>query len=88
MDRWLYEGQPSLQRFAPYTAHVFKVDPFYYLAMARGSISRERASNRADLAYLYYLPFAMVFISGDRLHMRPDWPSRSGMRVKTWAAGR
>jgi hypothetical protein len=68
VDRWLVEGQPSLQRFAPYTTHVFKVDLFYYLAMARGFISRERASNRADMAYLYYLPFAMVFISGDRLH--------------------
>jgi hypothetical protein len=30
----------------------------------------ERASNKADIAYLYYLPFAMVFASGDKLHQR------------------
>jgi hypothetical protein len=28
------------------------------------------AINKADMAYLYYLPFAMVFVSGDRLHQR------------------
>ena len=68
VHRWLNEGQPPLQRFAPYTAHVFKVELHYYLSMARGFISSERASNKVDMAYLYYLPFAMVFISGDRLH--------------------
>jgi hypothetical protein len=38
--------------------------------MLRGFISGERASNRADMAYLYYLPFASVFVSGDKLHQR------------------
>ena len=31
-------------------------------------LGRARASNRVDIAYLYYLPFATVFISGDKLH--------------------
>ena len=33
-------------------------------------ISPERKSNKTDIAYLYYLPFCMVFISSDSLHRR------------------
>lgn len=55
---------------SPYSTHVFKVDLLFYLGIDRGFISGERASNKADMAYLYYLPFAMVFVSGDRLHHR------------------
>jgi hypothetical protein len=68
--RWQAEGSPALDRFAPYSAHVFKVDLLFYLGIHRGFISGERASNMADMAYLYYLPFGNVFISGDRLHRR------------------
>jgi hypothetical protein len=49
---------------------VFTVDALFYLGIDRGFIAGERASNRADMAYLYYLPFAMAFTSGDRLHAR------------------
>ncbi len=69
-DRWLSEGQPPLDRFAPYSAHIFKVDLLFYLGIERGFISGERASNKVDMAYLYYVPFSMVFASGDRLHHR------------------
>jgi hypothetical protein len=68
--RWEAEGKPPLDQFAPYTTHVFKVDLLFYLGIHRGFISGERASNKADMAYLYYLPFGMVFVSGDRLHQR------------------
>lgn len=68
--RWEQAGRPPLPTFAPYTAHVFKVDLLYYLGIERGFISGERPSNKADLAYLYYLPFSMVFTSGDNLHRR------------------
>lgn len=47
-----------------------KVDLLFYLGIDRGFISGERASNKVDMAYLYYLPFAMVFTSADRLHRR------------------
>jgi hypothetical protein len=70
LNRWLSEGQPPLDRFAPYATHVFKVDLLFYLGISRGFISGERASNTVDMAYLYYLPFASVFVSGDRLHHR------------------
>ncbi len=70
MARWESAGQPKLEAFAPYTAHVFKVDLVYYLGVDRGFISGDRASNKADMAYLYYLPFSMLFTSGDNLHRR------------------
>jgi hypothetical protein len=69
-ERWEAAGRPPLERFAPYTTHVFKVDLLFYLGIYRGFISGDRASNRADMAYIYYLPFAMVFVSGDNLHRR------------------
>jgi hypothetical protein len=69
-ERWTAAGCPQLDRFAPYLAHVFKVDLLFYVGIHRGFISGERASNKADIAYLYYLPFAMVFTSGDKLHQR------------------
>jgi len=49
---------------------VFKVDLLYYLGVDRGFISGERASNKTDMAHLYYLPFCMLFTSGENLHRR------------------
>lgn len=68
--RWEDAGRPTLETFAPYTAHVFKVDFLYYLGIDRSFISGSRPSNKADMAYLYYLPFSMLFTSGDNLHRR------------------
>jgi hypothetical protein len=70
LARWEALGRPQLAAFAPYTTHVFKVDLLYYLGIERGFISGERPSNKVDMAYLYYLPFSMVFTSGDNLHRR------------------
>lgn len=70
LKRWVAAGMPTLASFAPYTTHVFKVDLLYYLGIHHGLIGGHRASNKADMAYLYYLPFAMVFASGDKLHRR------------------
>lgn len=69
-ERWQAEGTPRIPDFAPYAAHVFSVDLFFYLGLACDLISRERRSNKIDLAYLYYLPFSMVFASNDKLHAR------------------
>jgi hypothetical protein len=57
--RWKSLGGPALPDFAPYTAHVMTVDLFFNLAIGSDLIGRERASNKVDLAYLYYLPFCM-----------------------------
>jgi len=66
--RWRGVGTPELRRFAPYFTHVLSVDLLYYLAVAANIISRSKKSNRADFAYVYYLPFCMVFTSSDKLH--------------------
>lgn len=68
--RWLETGSRSLATFAPYAAHVVKVELFFHLALSSDLISRDRPSNKADMAYLYYLPFCMVFTSSDKLHER------------------
>jgi hypothetical protein len=67
---WNKKNMVALKLFAPYAAHVLKVDIFFILSTSSGLISRERKSNRADIAYLYYLPFANIFTSGDKLHKR------------------
>ena len=71
---WQQAERPPLREFAPYFHHVYCVDLFYNLAVAADLISRVRpkgkADNRVDIAYLYYLPFCMVFTSSDNLHER------------------
>jgi hypothetical protein len=46
------------------------VDTFFHVAVDKKLISPDRASNRVDIAYLYYLPFCMAFASNDKLHKR------------------
>lgn len=69
-ERWKRAGRPSLQLYAPYTAHCLMVDVFFHVAVDKKLISPERPSNRIDIAYLYYLPFCMIFVSNDKLHRR------------------
>ena len=76
---WQSEGKKTLPEFAPYAAHCLSVELFFQIALGAGRIGAERPSNRTDIAYLFYLPFAMMFVSSDKLHrntaplfMRPD----------------
>jgi hypothetical protein len=46
------------------------LDLFFNLAIDADQISRERPSNKIDLAYIYYLPFCQIFTSSDKLHER------------------
>jgi hypothetical protein len=69
-QRWKAHGYPALSDYAPYVAHCFLVDLFFYIAIDKGLISPDRPSNRTDMAYLYYLPFCEVFLSNDKLHRR------------------
>jgi len=68
--RWVESNRPPFGEFAPYAAHVLKVDLFFFLSLASDLISRDRPSNRIDVAYLYYLPFTMIFASDDKLHKK------------------
>ena len=70
LARWLHLGAPSILRFAPYAAFVLGIQTFFRLAVSFGFESGERASHNADIAYLFYLPFCMIFTSSDRLHAR------------------
>jgi len=68
--RWIKMGRRRLTEFAPYTAYCLLVDVFFHVAVDKKLISPDRASNKIDIAYLYYLPFAMLFVSNDKLHRR------------------
>ena len=70
IERWKALGQPVLSAFAPYAAYVLTVEIFFHISVAANLISSERPSNRTDIAYLFYLPFCMMFVSNDRLHRR------------------
>jgi hypothetical protein len=65
---WQSSGKRTLPEFAPYAAHVLSVEVFFQVALGAGLIGGERPSNRTDIAYLFYLPFCMVFVSSDKLH--------------------
>jgi hypothetical protein len=65
---WRASGSPPLRQYAPFAAHCLEVDLFFELCLSNGLISDQRPSNRVDISYLYYLPFADVFVSGDKLH--------------------
>lgn len=86
---WRSLGEPSLREFAPYAWHVVVVDLFFNLAVGAELIGRERATNKIDIGYLYYLPFCTVFSSRDRLHrrvtplfLRPDQEFIDGDELK------
>ena len=68
VHRWSQAGFPPLAGYATYAAHVLMVEIFFQIALAANLISPERSSNRADIAYLFYLPFCHIFVSGDKLH--------------------
>lgn len=67
IQRWESDGCPELAEFAPYFRHVYGIDLFFFLARSADLISQRR-TNKVDIAYLYYLPFCMVFVSNDKLH--------------------
>ena len=70
IQRWRASGKPKIREFAPYFTFLYSVELFFYLGMASDLISRDRPTNKVDLAYLYYLPFCKVFASKDKLHER------------------
>lgn len=70
IERWSIAGYPPLSEYAPFAAHVLQVEVFFQVALAAHLISTNRNSNKVDIAYLYYLPFSMVFVSFDKLHRK------------------
>ncbi len=68
VQSWRAAGSPPLREYAPFAAHCLEVDLFFELCLSNGLISDQRPSNKVDISYLYYLPFADFFVSGDKLH--------------------
>ncbi len=65
--RWRQTGNPLIKDFSPYAFHCLKVDTLFLFGLSSGLIST-RPTNRVDLEYLYYLPFAYLFSSSDKIH--------------------
>lgn len=68
--RWRKAAFPPLTKHSPYAAYVLTIELFFQIALASDLVSAGRPSNRVDIAYLFYLPFCMAFVSSDRLHRR------------------
>jgi hypothetical protein len=88
IQNWELSGRPPLHEYAPYAAFVLTIEVFFQIALAVGLIS-PRASNRTDIAYLFYLPFCQIFVSNDRIHrltatlfLRPDQEFVWGIDLK------
>ena len=68
--RWKTLGRPSLRDFAPYFFYVIRVELFFAFLIATDVISGGRPKHRADFLYFYYLPFASIFTSNDKLQVQ------------------
>lgn len=91
LKRWEKTGKKSIKEFAPYFAHVFSVDLFFYIGTAANLFSSfpHAQTHNIDVAYLYYLPFCNIFVSNDKLHfgtvpffLRPDQTFVNGVDFK------
>ncbi len=69
-EGWRKASFPALAGYAPYAAHVLTVEMFFHIALASHLLSTDRPSNYIDIAYLFYLPFCMLFVSSDHFHRR------------------
>ncbi len=67
--RWKFAPDRCLSRFAPYAYHCLEVVFLFYWALALDLIGT-RPTNFVDMEYLFYIPFCMVFSSGDKLHKK------------------
>ncbi len=91
IKRWEISGKKPMREFIPYFAYVLSVDLFFYLGMAANLFSnfRHPQTHKIDIAYLYYLPFCNIFVSGDKFHigtasffLRPDQTFVNGLDFK------
>ncbi len=67
LSRWHNGGFSLLRDFAGYAQHCARVNVIFQLALLHNLIGT-RSTNRIDMEYFYYSPFAHIFCSGDTLH--------------------
>jgi hypothetical protein len=65
LNRWERFQFKTLDYFAPYCKHVLRVVFLYTIGLANSLIT-PKPTNVVDIEYLFYLPFCMVFSSGDK----------------------
>lgn len=70
--RWHAKRLPPFYLFAPYAHYCFMLIQIFKLGVIRGLITT-RSTNRVDMEYLFYTPFAMAFSSDDNFH-KALWP--------------
>lgn len=64
LKRWTGVRASTWQSQARFSRHCIRTFLTFYLALGSGLVGT-RATNRVDVEYLLYLPFAPIFISGD-----------------------
>lgn len=70
LERWRVYNYKNLRLYTPYLAFVVQIELFFQLAVLNSQISYERNSHRADLSYLFYLPFTKIFVSKDKQQLK------------------
>jgi hypothetical protein len=65
---WVQKRRPPLREYVPYFIFMLSINIFFCLVVPTELLRDLKASHQVDLAYLYYLPFCMVFTSKDRFH--------------------
>lgn len=65
IKRWQRRSTLMLCDFASYAFYCLNVSLIFHFGLANDLITPKR-TNPIDLEYLYYLPFCMVFVSGDK----------------------
>lgn len=69
IKRWDTKKVTLLADFAPYAFFCFRVIALFYTGLIRNHIGK-KSTNRIDLEYLFYLPFANVISSNDKFHVQ------------------
>lgn len=64
LRRWAGERASTWQHQARFSRHCIRTFLTFYLALGSELVGT-RATNRVDVEYLLYLPFAPIFVSGD-----------------------
>jgi hypothetical protein len=78
----LEQRYTRIRDFAPYAASVLKLYLSFIGGLARGFVG-PRPSHYVDLQYLFYAPFSMVFVSGDKFQ-RELWPATAVVNTFVW----
>jgi len=68
MERWDKVKPAKLSNFAPYAFFCFRIRMLFHFGLINNLVTT-KASNTADILYLYYVPFCKVFCSNDNIHV-------------------